>query len=42
MIRLGHDVEGISDRDILSYSSKIKGKKLLNKNIFRKNFVLSS
>ena len=31
LIRLGHDVEGISDRDILSYSSKIKGKKLLNK-----------
>ena len=31
LIRLGHDVEGISDRDILSYSSKIKGKNLLNK-----------
>ena len=31
LIRLGHDVEGISDRDILSYSSKIKGKSLLNK-----------
>ena len=31
LIRLGHDVEGISDRDILSYSSKIKGKKLLNR-----------
>ncbi len=31
LIRLGHDVEGISDRDILSYSSKIKGKGLLNK-----------
>ena len=31
LIRLGHDVEGISDRDILSYSSKIKGRNLLNK-----------
>ena len=31
LVRLGHDVEGISDRDILSYSPKIKGKKLLNK-----------
>lgn len=31
LIRLGHDVEGISDRDILSYSSKIRGKDLLNK-----------
>ena len=31
LIRLGHDVEGISDRDILSYSTKIKGKGLLNK-----------
>ena len=31
LIRLGHDVEGISDRDILSYSSKLKGKTLLNK-----------
>lgn len=31
LIRLGHDVEGISDRDILSYSSNLKGKTLLNK-----------
>ena len=31
LIRLGHDVEGISDRDILSYSPQLKGKKLLNK-----------
>ena len=31
LIRLGHDVEGISDRDILSYSSKINGKDILNK-----------
>ena len=34
LIRLGHDVEGISDRDILSYNSKLKGKDILNK-IFR-------
>ncbi len=31
LIRLGHDVEGISDRDLLSYSSKIRGKDILNK-----------
>ncbi len=31
LIRLGHDVEGISDRDILSYNSKIRGKEILNK-----------
>ena len=31
LIRLGHDVEGISDRDILSYNSKINAKQTLNK-----------
>ncbi len=33
LIRLGHDVEGISDRDILSYNHRLKGKETLN-NIF--------
>ncbi len=31
LIRLGHDVEGISDRDILSYNHKLRGKDTLNK-----------
>ena len=31
LIRLGHDVEGISDRDILSYNPKISAKRTLNK-----------
>ena len=31
LIRLGHDVEGISDRDILSYNPKISAKNTLNK-----------
>ena len=31
LIRLGHDVEGISDRDILSYNLNFKGKENLNK-----------
>ena len=31
LIRIGHDVEGISDRDILSYSANLNSKKILNK-----------
>ncbi len=31
LTRLGHDVEGISDRDILSYNLNFKGKEILNK-----------
>ena len=31
LIRLGHDVEGISDRDVLSYNSKINAKNVLNR-----------
>ena len=31
LTRLGHDVEGISDRDILSYNTNFKGKEILNK-----------
>ena len=40
LIRLGHDVEGISDRDILSYSSKIKGRNLLNKIFLEKLYII--
>ena len=39
LIRLGHDVEGISDRDILNYSSNVTNFKnigLLNKIILKK------
>ena len=31
LIRLGHDVEGISDRDIISYNTNFRGKDILNK-----------
>ena len=31
LIRLGHDVEGISDRDILSYNANINAKNTLNR-----------
>ena len=40
LIRLGHDVEGISDRDILSYNSKLKGKDILNKIFREKSFTI--
>ena len=41
LIRLGHDVEGLSDRDILSYNSNIvnfKNTNLLNKIFLEKSF----
>ena len=31
LIRLGHDVEGVSDRDVLSYNSKLNAKQTLNR-----------
>ena len=37
LIRLGHDVEGISDRDVLSYNSKINAKKVLNRVFLEKS-----
>tara|TARA_Y100000590_G_C15713019_1_gene1010945 strand:+ start:74 stop:2206 length:2133 start_codon:yes stop_codon:yes gene_type:complete len=37
LIRLGHDVEGISDRDILSYNSKINAKQTLNRIFLEKS-----
>ena len=37
LIRLGHDVEGISDRDILSYSPKINAKQTLNRIFLEKS-----
>ncbi len=37
LIRLGHDVEGISDRDVLSYNSKINAKKVLNRIFLEKS-----
>ena len=37
LIRLGHDVEGISDRDILSYNVNINAKKTLNRIFLEKS-----
>ncbi len=37
LIRLGHDVEGISDRDILSYNSKINARQTLNRIFLEKS-----
>ena len=37
LIRLGHDLEGISDRDILSYNSKLNAKKILNRIFLEKS-----
>ena len=37
LTRLGHDVESVSDRDILSYNSKINSKKTFNKIILEKS-----
>ena len=37
MIRLGHDVEGISDRDILSYNPKINARQTLNRIFLEKS-----
>ena len=37
LIRLGHDVEGISDRDILSFNSKLSAKSTLNKIFLEKS-----
>ena len=37
LIRLGHDVEGISDRDILSYNANINAKSTLNKIFLEKS-----
>ena len=37
LIRLGHDVEGISDRDILSYNANINAKNTLNKIFLEKS-----
>ena len=36
LIRLGHDVEGLSDRDIINYNP-ITGKDILNKTLFEKS-----
>ncbi len=36
LTRLGHDVESISDRDILSYNSKISAKTIFNKIVLEK------
>ena len=37
LIRLGHDVEALSDRDIISYNSKLTGKDTLNKIFLEKS-----
>ena len=37
LIRLGHDVEGISDRDILSYNRKINARQTLNRIFLEKS-----
>ena len=37
LIRLGHDVEGISDRDILNYNANINAKKTLNRIFLEKS-----
>ncbi len=37
LIRLGHDVEGISDRDVLSYNSKINARNVLNRVFLEKS-----
>ena len=37
LTRLGHDVEGISDRDILSFNSKLSAKSTLNKIFLEKS-----
>jgi len=37
LIRLGHDVEGISDRDILNYNPTLSAKKTLNKIFLEKS-----
>ena len=37
LIRLGHDVEGISDRDILSYNTNINAKSTLNRIFLEKS-----
>ena len=37
LIRLGHDVEGISDRDILSYNPKLSAKLTLNRIFLEKS-----
>ena len=37
LIRLGHDVEGISDRDILSYITNINAKNTLNRIFLEKS-----
>jgi len=41
LVRLGHDVEGLSDRDILSYNSNVtnfKNTKFLNRILLKKNY----
>ena len=41
LVRLGHDVEGLSDRDILSYNSNVtnfKNTKFLNTIVLQKNY----
>ncbi len=37
LIRLGHDVEGISDRDVMSYNSKVNARKVLNRVFLEKS-----
>ncbi len=37
LIRLGHDVEGISDRDVMSYNSKINARNVLNRVFLEKS-----
>ena len=37
LTRLGHDVESISDRDILSYNSKVTSKSIFNKIVLEKS-----
>ena len=37
LIRLGHDVEGISDRDVLSYNSKVNARKVFNRIFLEKS-----
>ena len=37
LIRLGHDVEGLSDRDIINYNNAFRGKDVLNKLFLEKS-----